>query len=185
MSCTLPNSGAASHRHATYRYPGKPLMCCAEHAEPGMVSPNQGSSNRTARPCPAGWCIEPRLPCRLAPPPKVSPLFASREQNMAHTSVQSTLCVCSATQPWHDSRVCAAPRSTHQLGQGTRTLLIFCVVHQGRAGALAQPHLAFQVGCWSHHMLAAGAHGHGTNPDVASKAHMVRKRPMLAVMWGA
>ena len=103
MSCTLPNSGAASHRHATHRYPGKLLMCCAEHAEPGMVS--QG---------PAIW---PHQFGRTTQ--SVSHSLPAESKDMAHTSVHAlpeqhnvalalTLAVCVVA---HEK--CAAPGSTH------------------------------------------------------------------------
>ena len=169
MSCTLPNSGAAWHRHATYRYPGKPLMCCAEHAEPGMVSPNQGSSNRTARPCPTGWCIAPRLPCRLAPTTQKC-LPSLPAENKAWPTPQSMLCLCSAMQPWHDSRVCAAPRSAHQFGLGHSQSVDLmrsppgargctCTASPGLPGRLLEAPHAGSRGSWVWHKPRCGKQG--------------------------
>lgn len=86
---------------------------------------------------------------------------------MAHTSVHAlpeqhkvalalTLAVRVVARCAHEK--CAAPGSTRAacirlpvpLGR-THKLVILCQVHHGRAGALAQPHLAFQAGCRRHH----------------------------------
>ena len=131
-------SGAASHRHATHKYPGKPRMCCAEHAEPGMVS--QG----------------PVFGCTIQ---SVSPLCQQRTKTWP--TPQCMLFLSSATFPWHDSRACAAPGSTlHRLARHSRTVDVVPSPPWARGCTrTASPGLSDRL-LETPHAGGAGARGH-------------------------